>query len=107
MSVDEKGKAASILVDDLMSSEESDFEGEGPEKKLLQYKVKRLPWERRKMRNIKRKLDHAYHTSLSRRARDRVVPRIDHENLSDCPVPQDVPVWAVREPQPDVVEGED
>ena len=35
MSVDEKGKAASILVDDVMSSEESGFEGEGPDKKLL------------------------------------------------------------------------
>ena len=52
----EKGKAAEILVMDVMSSEEScyeDDENENP--KVAKYSKKKLPWENLAMRKIKKK----------------------------------------------------
>ena len=52
----EKGKAAEILVMDAMSSEESCYEdNENGNPKVAKYSKKKLPWESRAMRKIKKK----------------------------------------------------
>ena len=64
------------------------------------YKVKRLSWESRNLRKIKKKLDKAYNKSLTKRARDRVLPRTVTEDFSSRQPPagyDSLPEWAVDE----------
>ena len=78
----EKGSAAEVLLLEAMSSEESSYEdGEG-EPKLVGYSVKRLSWESRSLRKTKKKLGKAYNNSLTKRARDRILPRNVAKELS-------------------------
>ena len=89
-----KGQVAEVLREEAMSSEESCFEEEGETRKLVSYQVKRLPWESRKLKKYKKKLDIAYRKSLPKRARDRILPREVSENLSARDIPEDLPGWA-------------
>lgn len=92
----EKGSAAEVLLLDAMSSEESSYEdGEG-EQKLVGYSVKRLSWESRLLRKTKKKLDKAYNNSLTKRAKDRILPRNVAEEFSQRQPPAEgLPEWAV------------
>jgi hypothetical protein len=59
--VQKKGKAAEILLADVMSSEESCYEDidEG-QPKLVAYTTKPLSWESPKLKKIKKRLDKYY-----------------------------------------------
>jgi hypothetical protein len=62
--VKKKREAAEMLRNDVMSSEESDYEGdENGNPKVSGYKIKRLPWETEKVKKIKKKLDKTYKKS--------------------------------------------
>jgi len=81
-----------------MSSEESAFEeeeGGGGQQKLVGYNIKRLPWESRKVKKIKKALDKAYWKGLSQRARDRCFPRMESGTLSTRAIPDNLPDWAI------------
>ena len=94
----EKGSAAEVLVLDAMSSEESSYEDAEGSQKVVGCKVKRLSWESRNLRKIKKKLDKAYNKSLTKRARDRVLPRTVVEDFSSRQPPaghDSLPEWAV------------
>ena len=92
-----KGKAEEILMYDAMSSEESSYEDDGGQQKLVQYSVKKLSWESPKMKKIKNRLDKYYHRKLSTRARQRIVPRVVSASLSNREPPlSELPVWAVN-----------
>lgn len=53
----EKGRAAEVLVMDAMSSEDSCYEDvENGNPKVTKYAVRKLPWESRAMKKIKKKL---------------------------------------------------
>ena len=59
-----------------MSSEDSCYEADEDGKEALtSYKIKKLPWESTALRKIKKQLDKKYNKRLSKRARDRIVPR--------------------------------
>ena len=94
----EKGSAAEVLVLDSMSSEESSHEDAEGSQKVVGCKVKRLGWESRNLRKIKKKLDKAYNKSLTKRARDRGLPRTVAEDFSSRQSPaghDSLPEWAV------------
>ena len=94
--VHKKGQAAEALLEDAMSSEESEFEEqEGGRRKLIGYKVKHFAWESSKLKKIKGKLDRAYRRSLTRRALDRVLPRNISDTLSDREPPNEIPQWGI------------
>ena len=82
-----------------MSSEESEFEDVEDAgcttKRLRCYKVRRLPWERSKLRAIKRKLDEAHFNLVSKHGRGMMKERVAG-NPSTRPVPENAPEWAVR-----------
>ena len=70
-----KGRAVEVLLLDAMSSEESSYEDDGNgQPKVADCKVKRLQWESRSLRKTKKKLDKAYQTSLTKRAKERTLP---------------------------------
>ena len=94
----EKGSAAKVLVQDAMSSEESSYEDAEGSQKVVGYKVKRLGWQSRNLRKIKKKLDKAYNKPLTKRARDRILPRTVAEDFSPQQPPaghDSLPEWAV------------
>ena len=97
--VGKKGKVAEILVQDAMSSEdsclESDGEAEG-KKRVIKYEVRRLSWESRQLRKIKKKLNTKYRKGLSKRACNRILPREDADQNSNRNVPENFPEWAVQ-----------
>ena len=98
LSTKKKGRAAEILVDEAMSSEEScTEEDENGRMKVVGYKVKRLSWESRKLRKIKDLLDNAVKERQTQRARDRALPRTDHEEKSLKLPPKDFPDWAISQ----------
>ena len=77
-----------------MSSEESDdawSEGVGPRPR----KIKKLPWERSKLRNIKAVLDRHYTSSVSdRQKRTQGAVSRDGEQSTRA-APKESPSWAV------------
>ncbi|XP_044168162.1 uncharacterized protein LOC122952187 [Acropora millepora] len=92
-----KGRAAEVLLLDAMSSEESSYEGDGDgQPKVVGYKVKRLPWESRSLRKTKKNLDKAYQKSLTKRAKERTLPRTVSSDLSEREPPHGLPDWAVE-----------
>jgi len=94
----EKGKAAEILVMDAMSSEESCCEDdENGNSRVVRYAVKRLSWESRQLRKMKKKLDKAYKKRLTKRAIERILPRIEAEETSERQSPTEFPQWALKE----------
>ena len=81
---------------DFMSSEESEdeaVEGKGPKPR----KIRKLAWERSKLKNIKAKLDEAYLEGLNEKQR-RTSARISRsgEAISARPRPANGPRWAIR-----------
>ena len=69
---------------DAMSSEDSCYEDdENGSPKVSKYAVRKLPWESRAMKKIKKKLDKAYRKRLSKRAKERTVTRTEAEELSE------------------------
>ena len=65
-----------VLVMETMSSEDSCYKADEDGKEALtSYKIKKLPWESTALRKIKKQLDKKYNNRLSKRARDRIVPR--------------------------------
>ena len=92
-----KGRAAEVLLLDAMSSEESSYEDDGDgQPKVVGYKVKRLPWESRSLRKTKKNLDKAYQKSLTKRAKERTLPRTVSSDLSEREPPHGLPDWAVE-----------
>ena len=72
----QKGRAAEVLLMETMSSEDSCYEADEDGKETLtSYKIKKLPWESTALRKNKKRLDKKYNKRLSKRARDRIVPR--------------------------------
>ena len=91
-------KMNTILSKEYMSSEESEYEDVQQNgvatRKLKCYRVRRLPWERKKMRRMKERMDCAYLKSLNDHAKGMMKKRKDGEpSLRSCPTG---PSWAVR-----------
>jgi hypothetical protein len=81
-----------------MSSEESCVEeDENGRNKVVGYKVKRLSWESSKLRKIKKALDKTMREGQSQRARDRALPRTDHEEKSTRLPPEGFPEWPISQ----------
>ena len=94
----EKGKAAEILVVDAMSSEESCYENDdNGNSKVVKYAVKRLSWQSRQLRKMIKKLDKAYKKKLTKRAKERILPRTEAKENSDRKPPNEFPQWALKE----------
>ncbi|KAJ7394700.1 hypothetical protein OS493_000526 [Desmophyllum pertusum] len=95
----DKEKAQEILCSpnavEYMSSEESDNDDDstqGPKAR----KIRKLAWEKSKLRNIKSRIDEAYLEGLSERQR-RTSARVSRtEEPSARPCPTNGPSWAVR-----------
>jgi hypothetical protein len=80
ITVKKKGRAAEVLVEEAMSSEESCVEeDENGKPKIVGYKIKRLSWESRRFTSVKQFLDKAMAESQTQRVRDRALPRTYHE----------------------------
>ena len=83
---------------DAMSSKDSCYEDdENGNAKVAKYAVRKLPWESRAMKKIKNKLDKAYRKRLSKRAKERIVDRIEAEELSELQPPNEFPEWALND----------
>ena len=94
----DKGRAAEVLVVDAMSSEDSCYEDdENGNPNVTNYAVRKLPWESRAMKKIKKKLDKAYRKRLSKRAKERIVTTTEAEELSERQPPNAFPEWALKE----------
>ena len=65
-------------------------------KKLKCYKVRRLRWERSRLRGIKKMLDQAYDDTVSKHGRGMTRERIEGEPSMRA-APEDGPAWAVRQ----------
>ena len=103
MSESDKDKANQILTSpealQFMSSEESDdnFDGTPPNSRGIKRKVRKLPWERTKLKNIKATLDRAYESSMTP-AQQRASGSVRRsEEFSERLPPAQSPRWAVRE----------
>jgi len=101
LSDEDKKKAREILSSpdamNYMSSEESCEEDaverrSGPKPR----KIRRLSWEKSKLRNIKAKLDEAHFAGLSERQRRTSARVTRSEEESARPHPSKGPRWAVR-----------
>jgi hypothetical protein len=76
---------------DYMSSEDSEIDD--LDDKIVKYNVRKLPWESRALRKVKRKLDKLHTASLSDLVQKRLIPR-EGGQLSIRPKPKDCPEWA-------------
>ena len=87
-----------VITKEFMSSEESEFEDVEENgkvvKKLKCYRVRRLAWERTKLKAVKRKVDEAYLSTLSTHARGMVKER--KEGVASSRAQPKGPTWAVR-----------
>lgn len=80
-----------------MSSEDSEDDMDGTVNGPMPRKVRRLPWERSKLKNIKGRLDEEYLKGLSERQKRTSARIIRTDALSTRPCPTDGPRWAVRD----------
>ena len=102
MSDNDKEKAREIFCSpnaiDFMSSEESDNDDPAPSRGPKPRKVRKLEWEKSKLKNLKAKLDEAYLEGLSERQRrtSARLSRTDREEPSERPCPTNGPRWAIR-----------
>ena len=81
------------------SSDESDLsEDEDGNVIVSAYLVKKLPWERSTLTNVKRKLDSSYIKNLNRKSRANFVARKPHPSPSTRRPPFEGLGWAVRLP---------
>ena len=82
-----------VLVVDAMTSEESCYENDdNGNSKVVKYAVKRLSWQSRKLRKMKKSW-----TKLTKRAKERILPRTEAEVNTDCQPPNEFPQWALKE----------
>lgn len=100
MSDNDKEKAREIFCSpnaiDFMSSEESDNDDPAPSSGPKPRKVRKLVWEKSKLKNLKAKLDEAYLEGLSEKQR-RTSARLSRtEEPSVRPCPTNGPRWAIR-----------
>lgn len=82
-----------------MSSEESCHENnENGNSRVVNYSVKKLTWQSKALKKMKKRLDKAYRKRLTKRARDRIVKRINSEEPSERQRPTEgFPEWALKE----------
>jgi hypothetical protein len=91
-----KARVVECLVEEAMSSEKSCLEDDGHGKmKLVKYKVKSLAWESERFSKAKKSLDDIYHDNMSKRAKDRLLPRQTTPVKENRSVPEGFPAWAV------------
>ena len=97
----DKGKAMEVFHSpsdlDFMSSEERDMESEntsGPQPR----KVKKLQWQRTKLRNIKSVLDRHHDSMRTPKKRRTTAPIRVSNDFSNRDRPRRSPKWAVRQP---------
>ena len=92
-----KAKVAEVMVDETMSSEESSLETDNDgTTKVVGYLVKQLPWESERLRRYKNDLDENYQSSLTQRAKDRLLPQNVAFQESTRPAPCSLPDWTQR-----------
>lgn len=93
----QKTEINKILTPDYMSSEESEYEDDKEDKKLICYKVKHLEWEDKKVKDLKESLykDFEIYEVKSRYHYDGI-QRINSDILSERPIPKDAPTWVVH-----------
>ena len=85
-----------IGMKEYTSSDESDFsEDEEGNCRLSAYLIKKLPWERSALTNVKKTLDETYVKNLNRRARVNLVARRAHQRPSTRGPPKEGIAWAV------------
>lgn len=85
-----KGKVAEVLQDDYMSSEESQDEDS-----TVTFILKTIPWESKKLKKRKEKLDKEYQKHHTTRQTKRSVKRVRKDGVVSLrPKPQDCPSWA-------------
>lgn len=83
---------------DAMSSEDSCYEDdENGNPNVANYSKKKLPWESQAMRKITKKLDKASQKKLSKRAKERILSRIEAEEPSEHQCPSEFPEWALTD----------
>ena len=78
-----------------MSSEESEAEDEQPPNGPRSRVTKSLPWESKRLRKLKKKLDKTAHSSLNESQR-RLCGKVSRGGtVSQRPLPRNAPEWAV------------
>ena len=69
---------------DAMSSEDSCYEDdENGNPKVAKYAVRKLPWESRAVKKVKKKLDKPYRKRLSKRAKEELLPEQKQRNCQN------------------------
>ena len=101
LSEGDKRRAREILSSpdalNYISSEEScEDDAEEPRSGPRPRKIRKLSWERSKLKNIKAKLDEAYLAGLTEKQRRTSARVIRSEEESPRPHPANGPRWAVR-----------
>ena len=100
MSDNDKEKAREIFCSpnaiDFMSSEESDNDDPASSRGPKPRKVRKLVWEKSKLKNLKAKLDEAYLEGLSEKQRRASARLTRTEEPSVRPCPTNGPRWAIR-----------
>jgi len=79
-----------------MSSEESDNDDPAATNGPKPRKVRKLVWEKSKLRNLKERLDKAHLEGLSERQRRTSAQVKRTEEASSRPCPTNGPRWAIR-----------
>jgi len=98
LSDNDKDKAGEIFCSpnaiDFMSSEESDNDDPAPSSGPKPRKVRKLVWEKSKLKNLRAKLDEAYLEGLSERQRRTTahLSRTEEPSVRPCNGPR----WAIR-----------
>ena len=80
---------------EFMSSEESDnedIEETGPKRRI----TKPLPWERKKLRKLKKKLDNYYFSNLTESQKRTIGKQVRGKVMSQRVPPKHFPEWAVK-----------
>lgn len=91
----EKGMMAELLTEEYMSSEVSDAGDDKGRSNKQKIYIITLPWESKKLKTIKRKLDEEYASHQSVRSQRRKFDRVrDSEDYSSRPKPENCPSWA-------------
>ena len=100
MSDNDKEKAREIFCSpnaiDLMSSEESYHDDPATSRGPKPRKVRKLEWEKSKLKKLKAKLDEAYLEGVSERQRCTSARLSRTEEPSQRPRPTNGPLWLIR-----------
>jgi len=87
-----------VLTPEYTSSDESEYEDnpDTNESELVRYNLKQLPWQRSKLKLIKKHLDNVYYKSMPRRTKAMLVPRHREGLVSSRAIPENAFAWAAR-----------